>query len=327
MNPSDARSGESAGPLGDTDGGSSQRSNSPHGQGDRPGPFTATVRTALILADTDKAAVGEILPELRRLLEAHLESVAIIEDARTFCDGAACANVEVPGGTPDLVVVLGGDGTVLAAARAFADHPVPILGINFGRVGFLAPVEAQDWRAGTMDALEGRAILEPRMRLDVRLSTGERAVALNDVVLSRSSEDGMVDLRLEADGARVSDYRADGLIFATPSGSTAYSLASGGPVLSPSMQGTVVTPIAAHALSHRPLVLRPDAQISVHVLGTRVPTSVNLDGRPFGTLPEGGTMRLERHPQTYPLLSPSGMDPWRRLRDRLGWRGSLDEGS
>jgi NAD+ kinase len=326
VSPGDLSSGESVEPADRSAAGSATDAVSPHGLS-RPAPFAATLRSALILADTEKAAVGEVLPELRRLLEGHLESVSVIEDARTFCDGAVCKNVEAPDGTPDLVVVLGGDGTVLAAARAFADNPVPILGINFGRVGFLAPVEAQNWRAGMMDALEGRAILEPRMRLDVRLSTGEQAVALNDVVLSRSAEAGMVDLRLEADGARVSDYRADGLIFATPSGSTAYSLASGGPVLSPSMHGTVVTPIAAHALSHRPLVLRPDAEISVHVMGTRAPTSVTLDGRPFGSLEVGSSMRVERHPETYPLLSPSGMDPWRRLRDRLGWRGSLDEGS
>jgi NAD+ kinase len=136
-----------------------------------------------------------------------------------------------------------------------------------------------------------------------------------------------VALRLEADGVRVSDYHADGLIFATPSGSTAYSLGAGGPILAPSMQAVVVTPISAHALAHRPLVMRPDATLSLGVLTARGPVAVSVDGQPAQDLGVGESASIERHPLTYPLLVPGGLDPWRRLRDRLGWKASLSEES
>jgi NAD+ kinase len=257
------------------------------------------------------------------LLLARGLEVELVEDARGHCAALEAGTASLP--KPDLCVVLGGDGTVLSTARAFAQQPVPILGINFGRVGYLAPVQAHQWQAGIDDVLDGRATLEPRMRLSLRMPDGAQALALNDVVFSRQTAGSMVGLQLEADGVRVSEYHADGLIFATPSGSTAYSLGAGGPILAPSMQAMVVTPISAHALAHRPLVLRPDAILSLRVLTAREPVAVSVDGQAVQALEAGRVARIERHPETYPLLAPAGLDPWRRLRDRLGWRASLAE--
>jgi NAD+ kinase len=294
----------------------------------RPSPWRQAVRNVLVLADGGKLAVARVLPDVLAYLSTRVEGVEVDEDVRAYCERVAERHVqELPVVRPDLIVVLGGDGSVLTAVRAFAQEPVPVLGVNFGRVGFLAPVEARNWRGGIEDALEGRATCEPRMRLDVRPPDGEHAIALNDVVLTRDASDGMVSLTLVADGARVADYRADGLIFATPSGSTAYSLAAGGPILAPSMQGVVVTPISAHALSHRPLVLRPDAELEVRVVKADAPVTLVIDGRSAGAVPVAAAVRLTRHPDTYPLLAPAGMDPWRRLRDRLGWAASLAEES
>ena len=139
------------------------------------------------------------------------------------------------------------------------------------------------------------------MRLSLRMPDGAQALALNDVVFSRQTAGSMVGLQLEADGVRVSEYHADGLIFATPSGSTAYSLGAGGPILAPSMQAMVVTPISAHALAHRPLVLRPDAILSLRVLTAREPVAVSVDGQAVQALGAGRVARIERHPETHPI--------------------------
>ncbi|MFT7677751.1 MAG: NAD+ kinase [Planctomycetota bacterium] len=283
--------------------------------------FTAKIARVVVLADGAKPEVRPRLAEveaflLERGLEVHLEA-----DVRQFCTASENGGPQLAFGRPDLVVVLGGDGSVLTAVRSFGDDPVPVLGINYGRVGFLAPVEASAWRQGLLDALEGHATQELRMRLDVRTPDGRSFLALNDVVLARSPSTNMISLSLRADGDRVGDYRADGLILATPSGSTAYNLAAGGPILAPTMDGIVATPISAHTLSHRPLVLAPGADLRVEVLAG--PAQVVVDGQPAGTLQVGESVHVRRAAYPYPLLLPDGMDPWKRLRDRLGWRGSL----
>lgn len=302
----------------------------PHGE--PPGPWTApsagSVRRALVLADGRKPSVGGALPEVRAWLEARVRAVDVVGDAREF------ARERARGGAsgaerPDLVVVLGGDGSILAAVRAFQEDPVPTVGINFGRVGFLASLTASRWESGLADVLEGRGVVEPRMRLEARVhmragSGVTRVVALNELVVSRGVLQGMVTVTLEVDGRWVSDYRADGLIVASPSGSTAHSLAAGGPLLAPSMNGFVVTPISAHALSHRPLVLHPDNPLTMRVAKSSGIVTLAVDGREFHALEPADRVEIRRHPVAYPLLADASADPWLRLRERLGWRGSFE---
>ena len=150
-------------------------------------PFGVQVERVVVLADGTKPEVRPRLAEVQSFLAERGLAVHVDEDVRGFCD--ACAGLgprDMPFADPDLVVVLGGDGSVLTAVRAFGQVPVPVLGINYGRVGFLAPVEAPRWREGLLDALEGRAVQELRMRLDVGLAGQQRHLALNDAVLSRS---------------------------------------------------------------------------------------------------------------------------------------------
>lgn len=284
------------------------------------------VSRALVLADEAKAQVGAALPEVVAFLEGHGVSVEAQHDVR------ALARLERKdlGAPPDLVVVLGGDGSVLTAVQLFEDRPVPTIGINFGRVGFLASVEASRWREGLLEVLQGKSVVEPRMRLAARLERADGTaagawVALNDVVLSRGSAPSMVSVRLFDGRVRVADYRADGLIFATPSGSTAYSLAAGGPILAPSMAAIVVTPISAHALSHRPLVMGAEHELGAQLVRSNGPATLVVDGREGLDVLEGDRVLVGPGPAPYPLLTLSGLDPWRRLRDRLGWRGNFEE--
>ena len=285
--------------------------------------FAESLRQVLVLADTTKSAVRAELGEVYTWLEGHGLGVQVEENVRAFSQQFAGPGNHFSGTPPDLVVVLGGDGSVLSAARVFAEDPVPVVGIKFGQLGFLAHVEARSWREGLGDVLAGRAEWEARMMLEAEGDEGLCAVALNDLVLSRGDTHGLLTLRLEVGREVVTDYRADGLIFATPSGSTAYSLAAGGPVLAPSMNAVVVTPIAAHSLSNRPLVLDPMLEASVCVSAAAGPVSLVVDGHPLAFLEQGACLTIRRHRNTYPLLAPAGATPWRRLRERLGWRGSF----
>jgi len=287
----------------------------------RPKPSAAIARV-LVLADGRKPAVRALLRRMRAWLEQRVD-VQVVDDALEFGE----LPPEQRGPRPDLVVVLGGDGTILAAVRAFADAPVPTLGINFGRVGFLTSAESAQWEEVLEGILCGQQQLEPRLRLQAELHAHGKApvrvLALNDIVLTRGAFQGMLELSLSAGGRWVTDYRADGLIVATPSGSTAYSLAAGGPVLSPTLEALVVTPICPHSLTHRPIVLEPDAKLVLELKRSSGIATLVVDGQGFYPVQQGESVHFTRHPVPFPLLVQPGLDPYRRLRDRLGWKGSI----
>jgi len=291
------------------------------------------LESAWILAPFEKPAVRELAEELTPWLKTRLGEVELRSDLREFCAVREQASAEELErlGRPDLVIVLGGDGALLGAVRAFASHPVPTLGINMGRVGFLASTPASRWRETLGGVLEGRATLEQRTRLSVRIesqvaaASGWQRTALNDITLQRGSHQGMLTASLDVGGEWVTDYRADGVIIATPSGSTAYSLSAGGPVLEPSVPGIVVTPICSQGLSNRPIVLSDRDELQFSVLASHGITTLAVDGQSFQSLHQGDCAYIARHPLPYPIFAMSDLNPYRRLRDRLGWRGSIEE--
>lgn len=291
----------------------------------QPGPG-AGVRRVLVVADHAKPGVRAIEDELLTWLRERCESVEVQGDVRELVRArSALANEVAARDLPELIVVLGGDGAILGVARAFNRNPVPTLGINFGRVGFLASVPSGYWREALAPVLAGAGVVDPRMRLVAEFPGSTRApapaVALNDAVVARGATQGMLELGLSVDGAWVTDYRADGLILATPSGSTAHSLSAGGPVLTPSVDAIVITPICPQGLSYRPIVVHPDSQLAIVVRNSSGLTTLALDGQGFYPMREGERVDIKRHPVAYPLLSWEQLDPYRRLRERLGWSG------
>jgi NAD+ kinase len=281
----------------------------------------AIVGRVLVLADAAKPAVRALLAELVPWLGSRVRHVDVVEDPRRF-------QAPGDGSAPGLLVVLGGDGAILAAVRAFRDAPVPTLGINLGRVGFLASTPAGRWRETLAGVLAGEGVLERRTRLAVRAELGgggpaRTAVALNDVVVQRSTLQGMLALSLHVGATFVTEYRADGLIVATPSGSTAYALSSGGPILEPAVPGFVIVPICPQGLSNRPLVLLQSHAVSIGLARTGGVASLVVDGQELAQLGHGARVDVETHAVPYPLYAMPGLDPFRRLRERLGWSGSL----
>jgi NAD+ kinase len=224
----------------------------------------------------------------------------------------------------DLIVVLGGDGTLLAVARAVEERPTPILGINLGTLGFLAEVPVDEMEPALARALAGDLQVEERMRLEVEhLRAGasrHRYRALNDAVITnRGALARIIDLEAHADGQLVTTYHADGLIVATPTGSTAYSLSAGGPILLPGVASFLLTPICPHTLTQRPLVLPDGARLElvVHALGGEV--QLTVDGQEGGRLEDGDRVRVRRSEHSVRLLVAPLRSRFDVLRSKLRW--------
>ena len=230
----------------------------------------------------------------------------------------------------DLVIAIGGDGTLLYAARLVAHRGVPLIGINRGRLGFLTDVLPTDMLASVDAALEGRAERDDRALLEARVVTANgvraRALALNDVVLQKWETGRMLDFETWIDGAYVNTHGGDGLVVASSTGSTAYALSCGGPIIAPHLDVLVVAPICPHTLSDRPIVVSGRSVIAVKLIDrpdTRA--QVTCDGVPLAELMPGD--RLEIHPTTQKitLLHPDKFEYYRLLRSKLHWgRGGFN---
>jgi NAD+ kinase len=222
----------------------------------------------------------------------------------------------------DLAIVLGGDGTMLSIARRLAPFDVPLIGINQGRLGFLTDIPLTRMES-TLDAMLAGRYLEERRTLlaaTVVRSNGDRdeAFALNEVVVNRGSLGSMIECAIEIDGRFVYSMRADGIIVATPTGSTAYALSAGGPILDPQLASFLLVPVAPHALTHRPIAISDAAQISITVLRAR-DAGFHCDGQAYFTLAEGDRVNLTRAPHAARFLHPEGHDYFAMLREKLHW--------
>jgi NAD+ kinase len=221
---------------------------------------------------------------------------------------------------PDLVLVLGGDGAMLAACNRLGKRRVPVMGINFGTVGFLAAV-SRDRAAKVLEkVLDGKARCEDRVMMHTRVIRDRRTILdshlLNEVVVSRGPGHALVECDLLVDRRPVCTYRGDGVIVSTPTGSTAYNLAAGGPILSPRLEAWVVTPIAPHMLGTRPLVL-PGHRVAT--LRVHQPAVINADGHVEHSLQAGDTVRVGPSNRKFQLIVDEGQLFFSRLRKKLHW--------
>ena len=240
--------------------------------------------------------------------------------ARLAAKASALGLAVVQDGVADAVVVLGGDGTFLRAVHRCAG--MPLLGLNLGGLGYLSNVEERDFESALEKLADGRFQISERCMIGVN----GRFAALNDIVITREMSGHSTRLDLEADGKLVTHYMADGLIFATPTGSTAYSLAAGGPVLMPDSGNLVVTPMNPPALGVRPLVVRDTVRFTVtacsRTTGNRMKVGVYSDGENVLTLDEGMSVEISKSAQTAKLIELEGYDPYDVLARKLGWSGS-----
>jgi NAD+ kinase len=239
--------------------------------------------------------------------------------------GTAISVAEI-GACCDLVIVIGGDGTLLHAARTLAEYAVPLVGINLGRLGFLVDVSPGEMESVLDPILDGeyqsdhRAMLAVRVVAEDALERGDSA--LNDVVIHKWSTARMIEIETRIEGVFVSAQRADGLIIATPTGSTAYALSGGGPLVDPALDAILLVPICPHDLSNRPLVVPGDRRIEIRVRALdQGHAQVTCDGQTGLPLPPRATVEIMRHRHLAHLLHPKGHDHYQILRAKLGWGG------
>ncbi|TWU08523.1 NAD(+)/NADH kinase [Stieleria varia] len=230
----------------------------------------------------------------------------------------------------DLVIVLGGDGSILQAARQMGVNQTPVLGINCGRLGFLAALSPDDFLSIWPVVCDGEFQVVDHLMLRIeliRLHDGEKTIseqlALNEVAVLGGPPYRILDIDLYADGFLATRYRCDGLIIATPVGSTAHNLSAGGPILRRNLQAMVISPISPHTLTYRPLVDSADTVFELTVIEPNESTSVVVDGRILSQLLPGDRIRVGRAEQSFRMLSVPGQNDFRTLRDKLGWGGSV----
>ncbi len=221
----------------------------------------------------------------------------------------------------DLVVALGGDGTLLRAARLVGPLERPIMGVNLGSLGFLTAFSTGEARAGIRDFARGRHRVEPRLVLDCRCGA-RRGCALNDCCINMGPSGRVIKVVVRSGSSFVNSFVGDGIIVATPTGSTAYSLAAGGPVVHPAMAALLLTPVAPHALAARPLVLPADAEVELAIGPDSEPATVNLDGQHRWRLRPGVPVRVRRADFSVRLVLPRAKSFYRILRDKLKWSGA-----
>jgi NAD+ kinase len=281
------------------------------------------LRAVGIISKPKKEDICAVAPRLLEWLKQQkLEAIYDEETAKCLGLSGGTPRDEIPS-QADLLVVLGGDGTLLATARLLDAGDVPILAINLGSLGFLTDITLEEMLPALEDVLAGRHRLEARQRLYAEVERKGEVVAryhaLNDIVVHKSALARILDFDVSMDGRFVSSFRADGLILATPTGSTAYSLSAGGPIVLPSVEAMVVTPIAPHMLSNRPLVLPGSARVEVNVASPGESAYVTVDGQIGEELSAGACVRVRASDRPVQLVASPTRDYFQVLRSKLHW--------
>lgn len=268
--------------------------------------------------------IRPVLEEIAQfLLDQRLDVSLELETAHaTGITGFDARSPDELGQECDLAVVVGGDGTMLGFAREMARHGLPLVGINQGRLGFITDISMERYREALSPILAGDYEVESRAMLEGAVLRDDEAIftglALNDVVVSRGSTAGMVELRIHVGEELVANMRADGVIVASPTGSTAYSLSAGGPIMHPSIGGWLLVPIASHTLSNRPIVLPDHGEVRLEIVAGR-DASVNFDMQSLASLLHGDCITVRRSAHQVRFLHPKGWSYYATLRRKLRW--------
>ena len=280
-------------------------------------------RVALIGRHGDPGVI-EPLDRIAGFLRARGHAVALDAETARFADARnvpVLSDAQLQGAT-DLAIVLGGDGTMLSVARALAPHGVPLIGVNLGRLGFLTDIPMAELEPTISAMLDGRYVEERRTLITAtvhrRDGTQAEAPALNEVVVNRGGLGTMIECVVEIDGRFVYAMRADGVIVATPTGSTAYALSTGGPIIAPAVPAFALVPVAPHALTHRPIAVPDSATIAISVSRGH-DAAVHCDGQAHFDLAEGERVTMRRAPHTARFLHPEHHDYFAMLRQKLHW--------
>lgn len=278
-------------------------------------PAIPNPRRVILLPNRSRPEVAAHLDELRTWLSDRATIVAELDAEHTPIPDSIDA---------DIAIALGGDGTLLAQARRLLERQIPIVGVNFGRLGFLAEFDEASLLKQAEIVLAERPLVRERIVLDVTLEAAGEAprsagVALNDCVIAAGYPFRMIELRLDVDGDRGPAIVGDGVIIATPTGSTAHNVSAGGPIVHPDLDALVITANAAHSLAFRPIVTVADSVLHIHVERANQETTLVLDGQPAAGLRRGHMITIRRHPLRARFVANPEASYWRTLIEKLRW--------
>jgi NAD+ kinase len=282
------------------------------------------IKTIGITSKPKKPEVREIVPQLVHWLHERSIHVLIDKETGSALDGSEkCVTRNEMPSRADLIIVLGGDGTLLATARVLNRKPVPLLAVNLGGLGFLTVITRDELFPTLERVVAGDFRTERRVQIEAEVIRAGEVIssflALNDVVLNKGAIARVLDFDVRVDGQFISTYKADGLIVSTPTGSTAYSLAAGGPVIAPSVEAFIVTPICAHTLTNRPIVLPDSAQIEVEVKSQRESVYLTVDGQVGIAVRSEDAVHMRRASSVVELIQSPQKNYFEILRQKLKW--------
>jgi NAD+ kinase len=278
-----------------------------------------------LIAHTGKPGVAELTRTLAEQLEAKGLTVLVETSTAELAGIAAKHPIQNLGRNADLLVVLGGDGTILHSVGQLGDNIKPVFGINMGALGFLTCANSTASAEAVECIASGNMVFSERSLLDVAVNSAgnvSRMIALNDVVLSRGEVSRLIRLKTSVNGEVLTEFNADGLIVATPTGSTAYSLSAGGPILAPESGAFVITPICPHVLTNRSIIVDEDARIEIEVTERDYPVFLTVDGREPVPIALGATVQIKKSERVLPLASLPGVSFFGVVRQKLKWSGS-----
>ncbi|MFC3901863.1 NAD+ kinase [Acinetobacter marinus] len=292
--------------------------------------FSKSFRNIGLIGRPGKSSVVDTLKIIYQYLNER--GLRIIFDQET-AELGPFDNVQISsrahlGQVTDLVVVVGGDGSLLHAARALAKYNVPVVGVNRGRLGFLTDISPAEVLHKLGQVLDGDFIHDQRFLLETEVrSKGQTVyqdIALNDIVLHSGKSVHMIDFELNIDGLYVYRQHSDGLIIASPTGSTAYALSGGGPIVHPNMDAIVIVPMHPHTISSRPIVVGGQCEIKIFIRDNQILPMVSPDGQNSVTLQVGDQLLVRKHPFKLTLLHPPGYDFYAACRTKLGWNRDFE---
>lgn len=283
----------------------------------------AKFKTIGLVVRKDMQLHLDTIRQVTSALEQHAKVLVHCLDFDTQTIEFNSNSIETLVGQSDLVISLGGDGTLLTAARALVDKDTPLLGINMGRLGFLADVSIDDFETHLKDLVDGKYTVEKRFFIEGEFHSPGRAtsrnIALNDIILHSHKSLSMIEYEVYSDGNLIHRQRADGVIVTTPTGSTAYALSGGGPIMHPSLETLAIVPICPHTLSNRPVVLSANQDIEILLSQPGSIAQVNYDGQSTVIMKNQDKIRIYRYPRPLTLLHPQNYDFFEILRAKLNW--------
>ena len=281
-------------------------------------------KTIGLIAHTKKPGVAELVAAVAKEFSRH--SLPVLLEAKTAALASLKSDLSISdlGRETDLLVVLGGDGTILHVVDQLGEAIKPVFGINVGSLGFLTCANSSAYREAVECIVAGKMLFSDRALLEVTVGEGSRTTltGLNDAIFSRGEISRLIRLKVRVNDESLTEFNADGLIVATPTGSTAYSLSAGGPILAPESGAFVITPICPHVLTNRSIIVGGDARIEVQASEREFPVFLTVDGREPLRIAAGATVTIKRSSRVLPLAALPGVSFFNVVRQKLKWSGS-----